>query len=108
MPKLLAVSILLFLLLGAGYGLATIQAARAIPWDCSDWQAFDHADRPTSILESLAENRGKTLYCGIDSPTPLPKPKPGRPAKTATRGMTQSISGNAASSAALSPPKRVG
>ena len=66
MPKLLAVSILLFLLLGAGYGLATIQAARAIPWDCSDWQAFAHADRTTAILESLAENRGKTLYCGID------------------------------------------
>ncbi len=66
MPKLLAVSILLFLLLGAGYGIATIQAARAIPWDCSDWQAFAHADRTTAILESLAENRGKTLYCGID------------------------------------------
>ena len=66
MPKLLAVSIALFLLLGAGYGLATIQAARAIPWDCSDWQAFAHSDRTTAILESLAENRGKTLYCGID------------------------------------------
>ena len=66
MPKLFVASILLFLLLGAGYGLATIQAARAIPWDCSDWQAFAHADRPTAILESLAENRGKTLYCGID------------------------------------------
>ena len=66
MPKLLAVSILLFLLLGAGYGLSTIQAARAIPWDCADWQAFAHADRTTAILESLAENRGKTLYCGID------------------------------------------
>ena len=66
MPKLLAVSILLFLLLGAGYGLATIQAARSIPWDCSDWQAFAHDDRTTAILESLAENRGKTLYCGID------------------------------------------
>ena len=66
MPKLLAVSIVLFLLLGVGYGLATIQAARAIPWDCSDWQAFAHSDRTTAILESLAENRGKTLYCGID------------------------------------------
>ena len=64
MPKLLAVSILLFLLLGAGYGIS--QAARAIPWDCSDWQAFAHSDRTTAILESLAENRGKTLYCGID------------------------------------------
>ena len=64
MPKLFAVSIALFLLLGAGYG--AIQAARSIPWDCSDWQAFAHADRPTAILESLAENRGKTLYCGLD------------------------------------------
>ena len=64
MPKLLAASILLFLLLGAGYGIS--QAARSIPWDCSDWQAFAHSDRTTSILESLAENRGKTLYCGID------------------------------------------
>ena len=38
----------------------------SIPWDCADWQAFAHDDRTTSILESLAENRGKTLYCGID------------------------------------------
>ena len=64
MPKLFAVSIALFLLLGAGYG--AIQAARYIPWDCSDWQAFAHDDRTTAILETLAENRGKTLYCGID------------------------------------------
>ena len=35
-------------------------------WDCSDWQAFAHADRTIAILESLAENRGKTLYCGVD------------------------------------------
>ena len=64
MPKLFAATIALFLLLSAGYGLT--QAARSIPWDCSDWQAFAHDDRPTAILESLAENRGKTLYCGID------------------------------------------
>ena len=64
MPKLFAASIILFLLLSAGYGLS--QAARAIPWDCSDWQAFAHSDRTTAILESLAENRGKTLYCGLD------------------------------------------
>ena len=64
MPKFFAVGIVLFLLLGAGYG--AIQAARSIPWDCADWQAFVHDDRTTSILESLAENRGKTLYCGID------------------------------------------
>ena len=64
MPKLFAATIALFLLLSAGYGLT--QAARSIPWDCSDWQAFAHEDRTTAILESLAENRGKTLYCGID------------------------------------------
>ena len=64
MPKLFAASIALFLLLSAGYGLT--HAARAIPWDCSDWQAFAHSDRNTAILESLAENRGKTLYCGVD------------------------------------------
>ena len=66
MPRLFIPGLVLILLLGAGYGLATIHAARAIPWDCSDWQAFDHADRTTAILESLAENRGKALYCGID------------------------------------------
>ena len=64
MPKLFAATIALFLLCGAGYGLA--QAARATPWDCSDWQPFAHSDRNTAILESLVENRGKTLYCGID------------------------------------------
>ena len=64
MPKLFAVSIILFLLLGAGYGAS--QAARSIPWDCADWQPFAHEDRATAILETLAENRGKTLYCGID------------------------------------------
>ena len=47
-------------------GGATASQARPIPWDCTDWQAFAHADRKTAILESLAENRGKTLYCGID------------------------------------------
>ena len=65
MPKFFMLGIVLSLLLGAGYGLTTIQA-RSIPWDCADWQAFAHADRTTSILESLAENRGKTLYCGVD------------------------------------------
>ena len=64
MPKFFMLGIALFLLLGAGYGIS--QAARSIPWDCTDWQAFAHADRTTSILESLAENRGKTLYCGVD------------------------------------------
>ena len=66
MPKFLMLGIALFLLLAAaGYGITTLQA-RSIPWDCSDWQAFAHSDRTTSILESLAENRGKTLYCGVD------------------------------------------
>ena len=66
MPKFLMLGIALSLLLAAaGYGLTTIQA-RSIPWDCADWQAFAHADRTTAILESLAENRGKTLYCAID------------------------------------------
>ena len=64
MPKLFAATIALFLLLGAGYG--ALQAARATPWDCSDWVAFAHDDRTTAILESLAENRGQTLYCGVD------------------------------------------
>ena len=66
MPKFFIGSIVLFLLLGAGYGLTTTQATHYIPRDCADWQAFAHADRTTAILESLAENRGKTLYCGID------------------------------------------
>ena len=66
MPKFFMLGIALFLVLAAaGYGLTTIQA-RSIPWDCADWQAFAHADRTTAILESLAENRGKTLYCGVD------------------------------------------
>ena len=64
MPRLFISGILFFLLLGAGYGL--ISAAQPTPWDCSDWQAFAHDDRTTAILESLAANRGKTLYCGVD------------------------------------------
>ena len=64
MPKLFVTGIVLFLLLGVEYGIT--QAARHIPWDCSDWEAFAHEDRETAILESLAANRGKTLYCGID------------------------------------------
>ena len=66
MPKVFITGIALFLLLAAaGYGIATLQA-RSIPWDCADWQAFAHDDRTTAILESLAANRGKTLYCGVD------------------------------------------
>ena len=45
--------------------------ARSIPWDCSDWQAAAAVDdaedaRVSVILESLAANRGKTLYCAVD------------------------------------------
>ena len=44
---------------------------RTIPWDCSDWQASAAVDdaedaRVSVILESLAANRGKTLYCAVD------------------------------------------
>ncbi len=46
-------------------------APRSIPWDCSDWQespAVADADnaRVSIILESLAANRGKSIYCAID------------------------------------------
>ena len=45
--------------------------ARSTPWDCSDWQPYpavaDAEDElASSILETLAANRGKTLYCGLD------------------------------------------
>ena len=65
MSKLfVAILALSLLILAAGYhGTAH---ARSIPWDCSDWQAYAHDDRATSILESLATNRGKTLYCAVD------------------------------------------
>ena len=70
MPKTLLVLPFLLVLLGGSillltWGYQTAQA-RTTPWDCADWQAFAHEDRTTAILESLAENRGKTLYCGID------------------------------------------
>ena len=107
MPKFLMLGVALFLLLAAAdYGLTTIQA-RSIPWDCADWQAFAHDDRTTAILESLAENRARPSTAASTSPIPLPKPKLGKPAKTAMNGMTPSISASAASSAALSPPRRV-
>lgn len=34
---------------------------------------MDYADRPQSILEALALNRGMTLYCGADRATVLTK-----------------------------------
>ena len=45
--------------------------ARFIRWDCSDWSPYPavaDADNElaSSILETLAANRGKTLYCGLD------------------------------------------
>ena len=45
--------------------------ARSTPWGCSDWQPYPavaDADNElaSSILETLASNRGKTLYCGVD------------------------------------------
>ena len=51
--------------------LNTAEARRFIPWDCSGWQprpAVADAENQlaSSILETLAENRGKTLYCGLD------------------------------------------
>ncbi len=46
-------------------------APRSIPWNCDDWQAApavaDADDaRVSMILESLAANRGKAIYCAID------------------------------------------
>ena len=68
MIKALVIGLALALgLIAASSGSSSPTAqARSIPWDCSDWQAFAHSDRTTSILESLAANRGKTLYCAID------------------------------------------
>ncbi len=50
---------------------AAAAAPRSIPWNCDDWQASpavaDADDaRVSAILESLAANRGKTIYCAID------------------------------------------
>ena len=57
--------------MGGGVSNTDTAHARSIPWDCSDWQAAaavdDAADaRVSVILESLATNRGKTLYCAVD------------------------------------------
>ena len=89
----------------------THAAPRTIPWDCSDWQespaVADAADaRVSMILESLATNRGKSIYCAIEQSDTWTKPKLGRPAGTATSGTTPSISANKATSAAFWRPKR--
>ena len=64
--KTFLVSLFLLILLSVPGGGGQAQAQAAIPWNCADWQAFAHSDRATAILESLAENRGKALYCGVD------------------------------------------
>ena len=69
---ILALSALTLLLFFTASPDPTAQAApRSIPWDCSDWQetpAVADADdaRVSMILESLAANRGKSIYCAID------------------------------------------
>ena len=61
----------LILLVTASPASTTQAAPRSIPWDCSDWQespAVADADdaRVSMILETLAANRGKSIYCAID------------------------------------------
>ena len=69
---ILILTVLTFGLLITANPTNTTQAApRTVPWDCSDWQATpavaDAADaRVSLILESLAANRGKAIYCAID------------------------------------------
>ena len=67
-----ALSALTLILLFTATPAPDAQAApRSIPWDCSDWQespaVADAEDaRVSMILESLAANRGKSIYCAID------------------------------------------
>ena len=51
--------------------LNTAEARRFIRWDCSDWSprpavADAENELASAILETLAANRGKTLYCALD------------------------------------------
>ncbi len=68
----LALAACILLLTVASSPDPTAQAAqRSIPWNCADWQespAVADADDPrvSMILESLAANRGKAIYCAID------------------------------------------
>ena len=67
----LAICSLTMLVWTGDFGEDLAAATRSIPWDCSDWQAAAAVadaedDRVSVILESLATNRGKTLYCGVD------------------------------------------
>ena len=76
MARFLVAALAFSLLIFAGGASVADQAdaaatPRNIPWDCSDWQTAaavaDAADERVSvILETLATNRGKTLYCGVD------------------------------------------
>ena len=69
---ILALSALTFGLFITASPTPDAQAApRTIPWDCSDWQetpaVADAEDaRVSMILESLAANRGKSIYCAVD------------------------------------------
>ncbi len=69
---ILILSVMTFGLLVTASPTPDAQAApRTIPWDCSDWQetpaVADAEDaRVSMILESLAANRGKAIYCAID------------------------------------------
>ncbi len=69
---ILILSVMTFGLLVTASPTPDAQAApRSIPWDCSDWQetpaVADAEDaRVSMILESLAANRGKSIYCAID------------------------------------------
>ena len=74
MARFLLAALVFSLLIIAGGGSDPANAAatpRTIPWDCSDWQAAAAVDdaedaRVSVILESLATNRGQTLYCAVD------------------------------------------
>lgn len=64
-PRYLLVLLSGILLLGVIALAHSAHANRPLPWDCKDWRPSAHEERETRILESLAENRGKTLYCGV-------------------------------------------
>ncbi len=69
---ILALTVLTLALIITASPAPDAQAApRSIPWNCDDWQtspavADAEDERVSVILESLAANRGKTIYCAID------------------------------------------